>query len=279
MLNSYYENADKYLKYSHLVMKQACDMGFHMDDRFEIYFFISGYASYFIEKSVYQLKYGDLFVVNSNEIHKASYQSGDSYERIIIMFDPSIGRIFGSEKLDLLGCFMNRPKGEQNKISLCKTQVEELMRYFSRLDALSMEQSDHAKLLRLTCFIELLAFINKVFKQTEPVTDTSVLSDKLQPVLDYIDSNLGGDLSLRHLGNRFFISSYYLGSLFKRHTGMNIHEYIVMKRISKAKIYLSEGYNITEVCQMSGFGDYSHFIRSFKNLVGASPGRYRKNFR
>ena len=232
-----------------------------------------------MKKHVYPLKYGDLFVINSDEIHKASIQSSDAYERVIIMFDPAIPRIFNSDGIDLLNCFINRPKGEQNKISLSKIQIEELMGFFAKISAVDPDCSDTSKLLKLFYFIELLIFINKAFMNTKSDEDTRILSRKLEPILEYIDGNLGKDLSLRSLEDKFYINKFYLSSLFKKDMGINIHEYITLKRISKAKIFLSEGYSITEVCQMSGFGDYSHFIRLFKTFVGTSPGQYKKNMR
>lgn len=276
MLTSYYADANSYIKYSHLKSKEIQDMAFHLQNMFEIYFFISGGVNYFIEKNVYQLKYGDLFVINSNEIHKATFQSGDAYERIVVMFEPEIVRLFNSNNFNLLDCFINRPKGEQNKISLNKIQVDNIMEIFSRLNLVCQSTNDSSILLKLTYLIELLVFINKVFAGAKANDGNQILSKKLVPILEYIDSNLSSDLSLQTLEENLYINRYYLSNLFKKDTGINIHDYIILKRISKAKTLLSDNYCVTEVCQMSGFCDYSHFIRTFKMHVGTSPGKYKK---
>lgn len=276
MLSSYYTDVDSYIKYGHMKTNEIQDMSYHLQNMFEIYFFISGSVNYFIEKNVYQLKYGDLFVINNNEIHRATFRSGEGYERIVVMFEPEIVRLFSSNSFNLLDCFINRPKGEQNKIGLNKVQIDKIMEITAKMDSVFKVHSDASSLLKLAYLIELLVFINEVFNNTKSNESNQILSKKLVPILEYIDSNLNSDLSLHSLEEKFYINKYYLSSLFKKDTGVNIHEYIILKRIAKAKILLSEGYGITEVCQMSGFCDYAHFIRTFKLHIGTSPGQYKK---
>ncbi len=40
-----------------------------------------------------------------------------------------------------------------------------------------------------------------------------------------------------------------------------------------------DGKNVSDACLMSGFNDYSNFIRSFKKKTGISPGHYAKTGR
>jgi YesN/AraC family two-component response regulator len=146
----------------------------------------------------------------------------------------------------------------------------------SRFDLVHLNPGESSDLLMLAYLIELLALINKVFSQKKCLNGSQITSKKLIPVLDYIDNNIISGLSLQSIADRFFINKYYLSTLFKNNTGLSIHEYIVLKRISKAKTLLLENLSISEVCQRSGFCDYSHFIRAFKQNVGVSPGHYKK---
>jgi AraC-like DNA-binding protein len=43
-----------------------------------------------------------------------------------------------------------------------------------------------------------------------------------------------------------------------------------------ARELLRENKQITEVCNLCGFGDYSNFIRAFKKEFGMSPKKYFK---
>ena len=258
---------------------------FHLHDRFEIYFFISGDLNYLVESKVYPLKYGDLLIMNSHEIHKPSFQPDapagrqleKPYERIVIHFDPQLPRLFNPSESDLLNCFVNRPKGEQNKISLGKTGIEEVLELFKKIELLSSIPEPHGNLLRLTAFIELLVCLNRAFgEMLGKAEEVSSVPSRLTPLLDYIDGNLESNLSLEILERKFFIERSYLCRVFKKSMGSSIHEYIIYKRISKAKQLLSEGVSVTDACMGCGFNDYSNFLRMFKRAVGQTPGQYRR---
>jgi YesN/AraC family two-component response regulator len=115
-------------------------------------------------------------------------------------------------------------------------------------------------------------FINA---SNQRVENTSI-PDKLIPILQYIEDNIDKDLSLDVLEHSFYIDKFYLSRLFKKVTGSNLHEFILYKRISRAKQLLSNGNSAIEACALSGFNDYSNFHRIFKRTVGVSPGKYKK---
>ncbi len=267
----------KGIQYGHRRTEHPPKMDFHLHDRFEIYFFISGDVHYFIEKKVYPLAYGDLLIMNNRELHKAKLQSDAPYENIVIHFDPEVVRQLTSPfSLDLLNCFTNRPLGEQNKIQLLPPQLDELLAVYQKMDSLFQQPSDGSDILLSTYTIELLVLLNRAFVHNQSPLPSSFVPEKLAPVLDFIDNHLDHDLSLEALEQQFFMNRYYLSRLFRRSIGSTIHEYILLKRIARAKKLLYEGHNVTAACQLSGFNDYSNFIRMFKRIVGVPPGQYRK---
>lgn len=272
-----YKDIANAIDYTHKISRTPESYEFHIHDRFEIYFFISGNVKYFIEKEVYPLKYGDLLLMNSNEIHKPFFLSYSDYERIVIHFDPAIARIFSSEHFDLLKCFTDRPKGEHNRISLNAAQVSEILKMFKKIDNAAKNLYDGSEIIKLTGFIELLVYINRIFLDRQHVTEISNMPEELVPVFDYINNNLSGDLSLKALEQKFYMNRFYLSRLFKKSIGISIYEYILFRRISDAKRLLADGASVTKACQMVGFNDYSNFIRTFKKIVGVPPGQYKKN--
>jgi len=277
MLDFYYKNSDYLIDYSHTVTQEPKSFDFHLHNRFEIYFFISGNVNYFIERKMYKLKYGDLLVFNNQEIHKPSFSPGAPYERIVIHFDPSVPLMFEPYGRKLLECFQNRPCGEGNRISLNEYQIHEILSRFNSIEMLD-PHDDNSKLLKLVRFIDLLHFIHQQFLDTTHMDDYLTIPEKLVPVFDYIEDNLEKNLSLVTLEQKFFINRFHLCRLFKKSAGRSLHEYIIYKRISRAKKLLSEGSSVTEAAILSGFSDYSNFLRIFKRTVGLTPGQYRKMY-
>lgn len=275
MLTTRYTDINKAIAYSHRRIETPHDIEFHLHNQFEIYFFISGNVNYLIEKKVYPLKYGDLLLMNNLEIHKPTFLPGEIYERIVIHFEPQLAQLFNSATYNLLASFVNRPKGENNKLSLTKAKTEEILQLFSKIESSSTDLVPEAAVLKLTYFLQLLVLINQNFCNIQNENEKSNIPDNLARILDYIDMNLESNLSLEYLAKKFYINGSYLSVLFKKWTGSNIHEYIIYKRISKAKKMLTEGSSATDACLMSGFNDYSNFSRIFKRTVGVSPRRYR----
>ncbi|WP_284641647.1 helix-turn-helix domain-containing protein [Paenibacillus silviterrae] len=270
---------NQYFHYSHRRTEQPPRMDFHLHDSYELYFFLSGDVHYLIEKKVYPLRYGDLLIMNNRELHKATFRSNATYENIVVHFDPAVSEaLTGLSDFPLLDCYVNRPQGESNLIRLSHQQLEEAQAIFHKIEQLSPESQSESGLLLTAYMIELLVLINRCFHSDKSSQDTvpTDVHEKLSPVLDYIDSHLDEDLSLETLERHFYMNRYYLSRLFRRSTGSTVHEYIVLKRIARAKKLLQEGSNVTDACQQSGFNDYSNFIRMFKRFVGVPPGQYRK---
>ena len=62
--------------------------------------------------------------------------------------------------------------------------------------------------------------------------------------------------------------------LFKEATGLPPHQYVILRRVERAKQFLQAGtdLSLTEVALRAGFSDQSHFSRHFKRFVGVTPG-------
>lgn len=95
---------------------------------------------------------------------------------------------------------------------------------------------------------------------------------KLQQVTEYINDHLHQDVKLIELAALAQMSPYHFLRLFKQSMGVTPHQYILQRRIEKAKCLLQRGeLSIAEVAASVGFCDQSHFTRYFKRIVGVTP--------
>lgn len=98
-------------------------------------------------------------------------------------------------------------------------------------------------------------------------------------IREYILENLSENLTADHLCNVFFTNKQKLHSIFKEHFNDSIHNYIIKKRIEKAKTLLSQTTkSIDTIAFETGFPNYNYFIKIFKKRTGYSPLRFRKKF-
>jgi two-component system response regulator YesN len=98
----------------------------------------------------------------------------------------------------------------------------------------------------------------------------------VRKVQSRIHENLGEDLSVAKIAAELYVTPNYLSRLFKRITGEGCNEYIVRKRIEKAKALLETStMKIGEIAQIVGYMDMNYFSLAFKKHTGMSPTKYR----
>ncbi|MDD3278787.1 MAG: response regulator [Lachnospiraceae bacterium] len=94
----------------------------------------------------------------------------------------------------------------------------------------------------------------------------------------YIDEHLTEDLSVSSIAEQLFVTPNYFSRLFKRITGEGCNEYIVRKRIERAKSLLeSTSIKAGKIAMMVGYRDTNYFSLAFKKHTGKSPTKYRED--
>jgi two-component system response regulator YesN len=100
----------------------------------------------------------------------------------------------------------------------------------------------------------------------------------LAEVKAHIDHYYQDPISLETIAQHFFISKEHLSRSFKVFTGENMSDYMVRKRMEKAKeLIVEQGLAIKHVAQMTGYADIAYFYRVFKKHYGFTPGQLRKD--
>jgi len=100
---------------------------------------------------------------------------------------------------------------------------------------------------------------------------------KMRRVIDFIEDNLEGDLSLQAMAEEVDISPLYLARAFKAAVGQSPHQYVLARRIERAKELLrNTDLPVVDVALSSGFSSQSHLSHWFIRQVGVSPAVYRR---
>jgi AraC family transcriptional regulator len=100
---------------------------------------------------------------------------------------------------------------------------------------------------------------------------------KLRGVVEYIEEHLDACPTLEQMAAVARLNTYHFARQFKAATGLPPHQYVIVRRIDRAKHLLQAGADLSlaEVAARAGFSDQSQFCRHFKRLVGVTPGRFR----
>jgi AraC family transcriptional regulator len=110
-----------------------------------------------------------------------------------------------------------------------------------------------------------------------PDLTNKFIRTEMRRALEYVHDYLDRDLSLREIADVSGVSANYLTSLFKQTTGYSLHQYVIRRRIEKARtLLLRSDLSIGEIALQVGFYDSAHFNRHFKRVTGLTPGALRK---
>jgi AraC family transcriptional regulator len=97
----------------------------------------------------------------------------------------------------------------------------------------------------------------------------------LRRAIEFIEENLAQDLALAHIADAAALSPYHFAHGFKQSTGVSPHQYVIGRRVERAKTLLATGnLPLTTIARRVGFYDQSHLTHHFKRLVGVTPARH-----
>lgn len=97
--------------------------------------------------------------------------------------------------------------------------------------------------------------------------------------MDYIYSNINRRITVEELARHADLSPSYLSRLFKKELNVSISDYICEMKVEKAQHLLRySDYTLIEIANYLAFSSQSHFIQTFKKLVGVTPKKYRDHY-
>ncbi|MGB8451044.1 MAG: response regulator [Anaerocolumna sp.] len=92
-----------------------------------------------------------------------------------------------------------------------------------------------------------------------------------------IEKNYAENLSLKSLGEKYYVNSAYLGQIFKKKYGCNFKDYLNNIRIRKAaEIMMCTNKKLYEIAGDVGYKNLEYFINKFEEIYGMTPSRFRK---
>ena len=96
-------------------------------------------------------------------------------------------------------------------------------------------------------------------------------------VHDYIAAHLDQKITNDALAQIAGLSTAHFCAVFKQTEGMSPHRYVVQCRLRRTQQLLtSTEMSLAEIADAVGFSNQSHCIHYFREIVGVTPGDYRR---
>ena len=135
---------------------------------------------------------------------------------------------------------------------------------------------------KLVCYQEncsgiLKSLLTRLHRQSLEGSETA--ANAVSRILSYIRENYDKEITNEMLSEMSGYHEYHLNRLFTKHVGLTVHNYILSVRIDEAKkMLLNTDHSLTDIAEKVGFHSNTHFSSYFKQFIGISPLRFRKEY-
>ncbi|MFD8810639.1 AraC family transcriptional regulator [Streptomyces sp. NPDC059627] len=192
--------------------------------------------------------------------HNGSPATADGFRKRVVYLD---GTLLGE---DLIGAAVDGP---DLRDPLLRCRVGQLHSALARPgDELEAES-------RLTLIGERLRGLLRPRLVTERPSDPALA----RSLRELLDERVADGLALEEAARLLHAHPAHLVRAFSGAYGIAPHQYLMSRRVGRARRLLLDGVPPGETATATGFYDQAHLTRHFRKLVGVTPGRYRDSAR
>ncbi len=259
-------------------IRREDEKSYHRHEHLEFCYVMSGQGRHRIEDRIYEVREGDLILINAGEYHQALIR-GEG--------EPAVEFYVGLTDIYLKGHEKNcLPQPEEEPI--LHTSGELKMK-LGRL-CISMESEKERErfggyfMMKTYALQMLLLFLRE---QEQPGTERPVerypfesVNRKymVEKIMDYFEEHYMQKISLGQIAGNMYLSPFYISKIFKAETGETPIHFLIEIRMEKARELLlaDPALSIQEVAARVGYDDAYHFSKLFKKKFGTAPSAMRK---
>jgi AraC-like DNA-binding protein len=247
----------------------------HKHDYFQMIYFLSGSGRLLLGDTEYRIQPGDLFLIKPQRIHGLAPHSPVKTLDLKFVVNDNVLRESLLEATERI----------TQSDSTIAAHFEHIRREGERKDYLYRES---CKLFLLQVLVQYLrqdkhsaatqaAELNQAadLSSEDEIPDDSVV----RKALEFIRNHYAEDLELPQIAESVQRSDRHLRQHFEDCLGVPPMRYLQQYRLRKAKELIQySDYPLKEIAELVGFKTIHHFTRIFHELLGESPGAWRRKY-
>lgn len=243
------------------------------DDQFEIHYLIKGNAEYYIEGKEYELFPGDVICIPKGLLHSVKADlTHVHYDRYVLQFSESI---LPNNVSIINTLYKNLSDSDNPAIRILKAPIVKkykLEKFFIELEKYGLKKDKYFYPTAIVSIINFLIEINKILeKEALSFAIPAVQNATIQKMLDYLQANIEGDVSIKTVAKELYLHEDYLSHLFREHMGISFKQYADIKKMRRAADLIDSGHKPTEVAERLGYLNYSTFYQRFVQVNSRKP--------
>ena len=239
-------------KYYGNLTRNADDKGVmsNWHENLELQLCTKGNGCVFLDSKMYEIKQGDIVIINPDVIHLTT-----TYDHI------EVSGIIVDSDLRII---------DKNLYYFPIVNDREIEDLFGKI----ANESDNLKLTKY--LIEILIILKERHCCENPIATNSNYFNVVKSSMRYIKENYSKKITIDDIAKNVQTNKYTLSKEFKKFTNHTIVDYINACRIEKVAQLITKGENITTAAYHCGFNNLSYFTNVFKRYKGVLPSQYKK---
>ncbi|HWO97547.1 MAG TPA: AraC family transcriptional regulator [Bacillus sp. (in: firmicutes)] len=237
----------------------------HYHDHFQILYALDAEGEITLDGKVYDFSKDKVVFITPNCIH--SIKATTKLTVLVLAFSiPSLKISLQQELLSLI------PNNSRH-FELDLFTASEIRPLFRKM---LYEQKNGDFLGKMSMPVYLLEIIILLLRQQDFTSVQDVNDIRSIQMKEYIERHYFENITAESLSSVFGISTRYMNDIFKRKFNDTPLQYLQKIRIHQAKeLLLQTDQDIVSICFEVGYETLSTFYRTFRNLVGISPNKFR----
>ena len=245
----------------------------HWHTSIEITFIYQGNVDIFtVNNNACQIQSGDFVVVNSTEIHSAISAKDKHVRGVTILIPYDLFKKYIDEFE--FSRFINFPTDEHSGVKEIKVLLEKF--YW----LITQDKKQFLALQLIQIVYELMYLMAKYLIIKEKIKiNYNLHNDNLGevlPIINYIKENYQEPLTVKSIGEKFYLSENALSKSFKKNIGISVMKYVQLLRVNQAQLLLLDSEkSIATISCLAGFPNEKSFRKIFEDVFHQTPKKYQ----
>lgn len=256
----------------------------HIHNEFEIFIVLKGSGIAKIKNKSYSLKEGDIFLINSGEVH--SYMRDPLYTLdvedtddvplflFVQISNHCLREYFPQIRTTIFNsCNLRDYLSDEEANSMINLLVQSAKIYFMEEPLYQLNVLSNVAKVLVSCYKEVP---HEIISEAQK-TNLKQKNLRVERIISYIDANFETQIRLQDLAEQENLSPTHFSHLFTSLFGVTFQNYVNIKRMEQCiRLMPNKEKTLLEISYESGFSDPKYMNRMFVKHFGYTPKEYRK---
>ncbi len=245
------------------------DVGIHFHDFYKVTYVKYGAGRYMIDGRLYDVESGDIILVGINVPHQPVFTAGELYDRYTLYISSAMLEDFDIPECHIYDLFSSE---SGNVVRPEKDERDRFTNMLKRIEVETVSSSYASRLAARLCVMSFLIETGRCREDSALIVPLHLPEDDVMlNVLRYLNEKISENISPADIASHFEMNEPEMLESFKNAFGCPLQEYIINRRLTRAREMILGGEAPADACYACGYASYPDFAKAYQDKYGAAP--------